>query len=91
MTTTSAQASPEQVSPPLDEGDADSATELVNAMAATPAGHPSRGFAREFRRHMSPSSGASKISSLSMFVSFGATVRGRLAAPVAEEESAYTR
>lgn len=34
------------------------------------------GFARESRRQMSLSSGASEISSLSMFVSFGAAVRG---------------
>jgi RNA polymerase sigma-B factor len=34
-------------SPPVDEGDADTATELVNAMAAAPAGHPSRPVLRD--------------------------------------------
>jgi len=44
----------------------------------------------EFRRQMSLSSGVSKISSLSMFVSFGATVR--VGCPrLSPKRSAYTR
>jgi RNA polymerase sigma-B factor len=46
MTTTSAQKSLTWASAPLDEADADSATEFVNAMAATPVGHPSRRLLR---------------------------------------------
>ncbi|MET7427242.1 hypothetical protein [Dactylosporangium sp. NPDC005555] len=51
---------------------------------------PGTGFAREFRRQMSLSSGASEISSLSMFASSGATVRVGWPRLSPKKESAYT-
>ena len=47
MTMTSAQPSLAPVGSHLEEGDADSATDLVNALAATPVGHPGRRALRD--------------------------------------------
>jgi RNA polymerase sigma-B factor len=47
MTTTSAKTPPSRVSAPHDERSATTATELVDAMAAAPPGHPSRQALRD--------------------------------------------